>query len=516
MKNSKYLIPLFIFLLSLFLHLYKINQYPPSLNWDEVSHGYNAYSILHTAKDEWGGNLPLIFRAYGDYKLPVYVYLTVIPVAVLGPTPLAVRLISAIAGALIPVIIYFIAKKLKQNSAIAILAALITLFSPWSIFLSRIALEANLFALLFLLSLYFIIDFKPTLSTLFYSIALFTYNSSRILLPFYLILLVYSLKKNRYHLSKKYWRFLPFFVTIILFIIQSLDQSGQARYQWVSLLDQGAINRINELRQNYPRILVNKASYFTFTAIKNYLSHFNPQFIFFNGGSHYQFNIPHSPMISPFLLPLFIIGIISLKKYPLILYSLLIAPIPSAITRDSPHTLRSIVFFPIVTLIITFGIRRLWSKNKKISLVYILFSLLFTLFSFCKKYPLYAKNYSPSWQYGYKQAVEFTRQNYRQYDQIVFTKKYGEPHEFILFYWPWDPSAYQNDPNKIWDYHANWYWVDAFDKFKFINDWEMKDFQPQPNTLLVTSPQNYPPGGNLLKTIDFLDSTPAFDIINYQ
>jgi len=32
------------------------------LNWDEVSHGYNAYSILKTGKDEWGKTFPLIFH----------------------------------------------------------------------------------------------------------------------------------------------------------------------------------------------------------------------------------------------------------------------------------------------------------------------------------------------------------------------------------------------------------------------------------------------------------------------
>ena len=516
MKHANYLIPLLLFLLSLALHLYKINHYPPSLNWDEISHGYNAHSLLHTGKDEWGKSLPLIFRAYGDYKLPLYIYLTIIPVAIFGPTTLAVRLISGISGALIPVFIYLLVKKLTQNPKVAVLAALITLASPWSIFLSRVALEANLFALLFLISLYFIINFKPALSALFYAAGLFTYNSSRVLLPFYLILLIYSFKKNHYYLSKNYWRFLPLVVAVSLSIIQSLDQSGQARYQWVSLLDQGAINRINELRLTYPRILVNKLTYFTFTAAKNYLAHFNPKFLFITGGSHYQFNIPQSPLISPFLLPLFLIGIFTLKKYPLVLYSLLIAPIPSAITRDSPHTLRSIIFLPIVTLIIALGINRIWHKNKKCSLVYLVFSVLFGLLAFYKQYPAYTQSYSQSWQYGYKQAVDFTRQNYHRYDHIVFTKKYGEPHEFILFYWPWDPFAYQNDPAKIWDYHTAWYWVDAFDKFKFVNDWEIKDLRPPPHTLLITSPQNHPGGGHLLTTINFLDSTPAFDIISYQ
>ena len=34
------------------LRFYNITNVPPSLNWDETSIGYNAYSILKTGKDE--------------------------------------------------------------------------------------------------------------------------------------------------------------------------------------------------------------------------------------------------------------------------------------------------------------------------------------------------------------------------------------------------------------------------------------------------------------------------------
>jgi hypothetical protein len=133
----------------------------------------------------------------------------------------------------------------------------------------------------------------------------------------------------------------------------------------------------------------------------------------------------------------------------------------------------------------------------------------------------YPKEYSWVWQYGYQQAVAYAKSHYQQFDQIIFTKKYGEPHEFVLFYWPWDPAKYQTDPQKVWDYHANWYWVDAFDKFRFVNDWEIIDsFSGYPSTLipnpyhllLITSPDNAPPNAQLLETINFLDGDPAFEI----
>src|SRR5260221_9154250 len=81
------------------LRFYNVSDNPPALSWDEVSIGYNAYSILKTGKDEHGRFLPLdTFIAYGDYKPPLAIYLTVPFVAVFGLNELSVRLPSVLFG----------------------------------------------------------------------------------------------------------------------------------------------------------------------------------------------------------------------------------------------------------------------------------------------------------------------------------------------------------------------------------------------------------------------------------
>ena len=95
--------------LALFLRIYKVTQIPPSLSWDEVSIGYNAYSILKTGRDEHGKFFPVdAFVAYGDYKPVLPVYLTVPFVALFGLNELAVRLPSVIAGTLTVFLTYFL------------------------------------------------------------------------------------------------------------------------------------------------------------------------------------------------------------------------------------------------------------------------------------------------------------------------------------------------------------------------------------------------------------------------
>jgi 4-amino-4-deoxy-L-arabinose transferase-like glycosyltransferase len=521
------IILIILIIIGFILRIVKIDQLPPSLNWDEISHGYNAYSILKTGKDEWGTVLPTIFRAYGDYKLPFYIYLTVPSVAILGLNSLSIRLVSILAGTFLSLVIFLIVKHfLKNKSLLPILAAAIVTFSPGFIFLSRIALEANLFLLLFCFSFYFLLSKKYGLSTFIFGLCLFTYNSSRVLLPFYLLLIGFIFLKTKFNFIKNWFRFLPFLILTIVTLFQTFNQSGQARYQWVSLLDSGSINKINELRQVYPRFLINKVTYFTFTAGKNYLSHFNPKYLFFDGGSNYQFSLPHFFLFSPFFLPFFILGILFLIKnikkeqFSFLLFWLLISPIPSSITRDAPHVLRSIAFLPIVTITIILGFNFLIQKTPKISIIYIILVLTYGQILFWPKYQTYAINYSSSWQYGYKEAVSFIKDNYSNYDQIIITKKYGEAHEFLLFYWPWDPKTYQTNP-KDWNYHADWYWIDGFDKFKFLNDWEVKDLTKNlpknKKTLLITSPNNYnQETTKLIKTINFLDQTPVFQILEIK
>jgi len=68
----------------LITRVYKIAEIPPSLYWDEASIGYNAYSIAETGKDEWGESFPLHFRAFGEFKLPVYIYSVVPFVKIFG------------------------------------------------------------------------------------------------------------------------------------------------------------------------------------------------------------------------------------------------------------------------------------------------------------------------------------------------------------------------------------------------------------------------------------------------
>ena len=71
MKN-KMIILLVIMLLGAGLRLWQLGSVPPSPNWDEVALAYDAHSLFHTGRDEFGNFMPAVLRSFDDYKPAVY------------------------------------------------------------------------------------------------------------------------------------------------------------------------------------------------------------------------------------------------------------------------------------------------------------------------------------------------------------------------------------------------------------------------------------------------------------
>src|SRR3989344_336117 len=91
---------LIVVIIAFILRAYQVDKLPPGLYDDEVSLGYNAYSLLMHGTDEYGERFPLWFKAFGEYKLPFYIYSDIIPLAIIGKNELAVRLPSVLFGTL--------------------------------------------------------------------------------------------------------------------------------------------------------------------------------------------------------------------------------------------------------------------------------------------------------------------------------------------------------------------------------------------------------------------------------
>ncbi len=488
-KKIHWLILIAIVMFGFLIRYIGLTSNPPALNWDEVSHAYNAYSLLLTGKDQWSQAFPILnFRAYGDYPTTLNLYMTVPFIFILGPNDLAARLPHAFIGTLIIIIGYILGYRILNNRKLALLTAFLFAFSPWTLFTSRQVLQSNWAILISCLGLTLLLSKKYFLSILIFFISLFSYHNTRIFIPLLLLLLLF-LKPTKFPNTVKIG-----FILIIVFAGSILWFSqSRARSNWISILDQGAVAHLEEKRNqsllnpNLTRLIYNRPVYFTVTFIKNYLGYFSPQYLFFNGGTQYQYSLPGFGLLNPVFLPFFYFGLYLLfrKKQWLIIAWLLLSPIPAAITRDQFAVLRSGLMIPVVYVAIAAGLIYLkkWLFTIPIILIFLYFAYTYA-YTYIYKYPV---TFAASWQAGYTQMVSTVKQNYSNYDQFIITKKFGEPHEYILWYWPYSPAKYQSE-SVLWDFHANWYWVDGFDKFRFVNDWEIKNYVknlPPDNKYLV-------------------------------
>lgn len=560
-KTNKLLLSGVIFL-AIVLRLVFINYNPPSLNWDEVSHGYNAYSILKTGRDEWGRFFPITnFRAYGDYPLPLNLYLTIPFISLFGINELSIRFPHAILGVLTVIASYYLAVGVTKNKKLALITAFLVAIHPWYLFTSRFVNQSNLsiFFLTASMALFFNREknkyFLPV-SFFLLVLTLFSYHTTRIFSPLLLLalLIIYRKEFVRYFKKKSRGSYISFIILLIFFLPLPLIISNpetRARSSEVFLIDDGVVGKIIEERNtsNLPptvtRLLHNRPVYFVKEFANNYLGYFSPQYLFISGGTQYQFSIPGRGMLYLVSLPFFYLGLLYVAKcgwlgkkdYKLLLVWLILAPIPASITKEYFAVLRSSPILPLPELFTSLGLFTFsnWFVKKVntkylaefgIITVFITASLV-ALYNYQKEYyGGYKDDYSRVWQYGYKQIVHYAKENYGKYGKIIVTKKYGEPHEFFLFYWPWDPDEYRNDPNLIRFNKSNWYWVDGFDKFYFVNDWDIPTEEWQPfvlesgeivscvdiKCLLITSPSNVPKKWEILETVNFLDGATAFEI----
>lgn len=521
-----------ILILASALRLLLLTQVPPSLNWDEVSMGYSAYSIMKTGMDEWGSKLPLFFRSYGEWKSAVYIYVLIPFIKVFGLTALAIRLPSALAGILSVYLTYLIGKKLYSPRA-GYWASLFMAVSPWALMLSRPGFEANFALMLILGGVYSFLQYSTKanisyliVSALLLGLAPHTYNSAKIVVPFLVIFLIITTKLYRTvkHLSI-YLVALAVFAAPIL--VNLFSGVSQARLAQVSVLtDTKELEDFYQSRRAVPgilgKLLYNKVSFSVYKISDNYLDYFSPSFLITSGGTHHQHSLPFHGVLYITELGLAVLGLIVLsKKYSLLsclpIALILLGFIPAAATRDSGHVLRSILTLPGWQLLAGLGISKLIEdKSKYLTLIKALFVVEAVVF-LATYFVVYPRVYARDWQYGHQQVAEYLAQNESAYEQIVMTKWFGEPQLFLAFYNSWDPTWYQAENSKNIKYEEEGrMWLDQLPvyslgkySFKYI-DWdnEAKDGK----TLYIGKFDDFGPEAQILKTVNYPDGTVAFVI----
>ncbi|OGH03162.1 MAG: hypothetical protein A2798_01900 [Candidatus Levybacteria bacterium RIFCSPHIGHO2_01_FULL_37_17] len=532
-----------ITILAAILRFYQLGSNPPSLTWDEVAWGYNAYSLSVDAKDEFGKFLPITYlESFGDFKPPAYAYLTVIPVMFFGLSEFAVRFPSALFGTLTVLLTYFLVIRIFPNSKnkelVAILSALFLAISPWHIMLSRAAFEANVANFFIVTGIWAFLGgvqgkkWLLLVSAVSFALSFYAFNTARIISPLLVILLAFVFRKRLFELKKTTLYSILLGLIIVVPLVPFLfTPQAQLRFKEVNIFtDSQVIETANKyIEQNggaaWSNIMHNRRILFSLEYVKHYLDHFSPAFLFISGDENPKFSVQDVGQMYIWDILFLVTGIIFLFKrkeglYYIIPLWLLVGIIPAATARETPHALRIETTLPTWQIITAYGfvVFLEWARKLNIkirdyklkaayALPLIVFFFLFinVLYFLHNYYAHYPKTWSGEWQYGYKEAIDYVKSVEENYDKIVVTTALGRPYAYFLFYNKTNPELFrktavvERDP-------FGFVTVNSFGKYHFSGQFDQFEQDGDKNLYINIAA---PDSADIKKTFYLLNGNPV-------
>ena len=515
-----------VLLVAVVMRFWQLTVFPVSLNIDEVSNGYAAYSLLHTGRDEWGAIAPLVFYSLGDYKPPANTYLEVPAIALFGLTEFSVRLPVAVIGALTSLVFIVLLRRLNLPLGGALVGGLWLAVSPWHTHFSRFGIEAVtavFFTLcgvtLFLSAVKKQSFFQLALSVISLALAVWSYHSTRLFVP---LLAVFLLAVFRRQLA--FLRSSPAKALVVAGLLALLS----APFIYLTVFSPAIRTRaamtsifrdpflLPTLHRGQYADLAEKVFdndiYLVFHHwISKYIDYFDIRLWFFKGLNFTPPGYPDLGLLYLIDLPLFAAGVWYVIHKPrsnlgkLLLFWLFAGPLAASFTMNDQHTLRSLIWLPFFGITITAGAVQV---KKYLPLYFLALPLAIGLFwdLYSVQYPKY---FAEARHYGYKEAAVYACANAAKYDRIIISPEFGTlgpfirgvPDYYVLFYCQYPPAQFLA--------------TRRIPKFDFIKvDWR-KEVQMELNSLLIAPkwdfPDLTPPAANVVHRVDYpLTSIPAF------
>ncbi len=387
------------------LRFWQLGAAPKGALVDEAHFGYIAYSLLQTGRDEHSSSWPIIFRGFGDDKLPAYAYSMLPVVAGFGLSTWSIRLPSAIAGSLLPLAAAFLISSLFFSASwkrwAAVLAAGLSALSPWPFFLSRFGLESNLGLLFFTIGLGLLFyglqsrryqSWLLGLSGIFLAATWYAYISYR---PITFILLIFTLgwqiwsrmqaksqsqsqakSQPQFHSTRGTLILIISFVLTVLPLFQPAALSSfTRRFGQVGITsDHGIVLKIDEQRTfcamqlplKYCSLLWNKPLEVMTILVTRYIHVFSPQYLATQGEKDTPFlTVEQTGQFFVIAYPLFLLGLVCWLCFPRVLHlsrfsqwfvllGLVLSPVPTVLAGEA-QKVRMSALLPFMIILIVAG-----------------------------------------------------------------------------------------------------------------------------------------------------------------
>ncbi len=335
-----------IFLLAAFLRLDRLDRVPPGLHYDEAFNATQAQKVLA------GVERPIYFREDLTEE-PMAIYIAALSFALFGPSPWALRLVSALAGIVTVAALYALAREMFQSKFTAALAAFTLAILYWHVNFSRLGMEPIFTPLMMTLAFMFLwralYDPPPRsgggkgwgLAGIFLGLTQYTYKAA-----LFVPLLVGVVIAAETLADKTFWprhrRGLVIFALAAFLVFAPLGLYFAA----------------------HPSEFIERPATVTrptsgLTIVDNAIK--IAGMFFLRGDDNPRSNLPGRPALDPFLAIGFIAGIvvcivqIRRAKARWMLAWLAVMVLPSALTDFAPHFGRSLGATPAIALIVAEG-----------------------------------------------------------------------------------------------------------------------------------------------------------------
>lgn len=447
---GSFLAPVLIFAV-IFLHLYGLEQIPPGIYVDESSIGYNAYSVLQTGADEYGVHFPLYFKAFGEFKNPVFIYSLVPLLHIFGLSVWTIRLGAALFGLGTAVLLGLIAMEGVGGRGAWAAGFILGGLVPWLFTLSRVAFEVISFPFFITLGWWcwhraiksnslpwFLLSWSA------WGMSIFTYSTARMMTPVLVLALVVCYFRE---LGSSRVRCLigscPFALSVAFLLSWSVQNPGSltARFDEISIW------------KDNPGIFTSMVRF-----CANYLTYLSPKFLFLRGDPNLRHHTGQGGELFLVTFPLLLPGIIyawqnrrrALERFALL--GFLLFPLAASFTEDPYHALRTANAVPFVILLIIWGFRQSWEwwrGQRALVLLYVAVAVLEIggfYFDYFSSYPNRARNWFNA---GLPQVLKLAFEKKRSdlyYSPLVFRdENFGvnQPYIQFLFFGALDPTLYQ-------------------------------------------------------------------------
>jgi 4-amino-4-deoxy-L-arabinose transferase-like glycosyltransferase len=478
-----------IIVLAIVTRFYKLGAAPAGLYVDEAGQGYSAYSILKTGKDEFGKAFPIVFRSLTDFKTPVYIYLIVPLIPIFGLTAFTVRFPSFLFSILTIPVLYFLIKEIIPKKSLssriynlALISCLLLAISPWHILFGRTNFECNV-ALFFFLAgvLAFYLGLKKPwvliVSAVMFAIAIPAYHSQRIITPLMMLILFIRFRKTLIDKIHK-----PYLIVgAIIGLIISLPTLSIA-------VTPGFLARANGLNifshahqmpdgyiASYTGFLapIINGSWFLSTRefLQLYFSYLSPRYMFVLGDYGTRSSFPDLSTFFLWQFPFYIYGLWLLVKRKglgelkfFTIVTLLISPIPAAVTRDPYTTIRALPLVIPQIIIIAIGTEDIFARIKgnllrSASLLIFAFLVIYSIFKLYSSGIILNEYYrAKDWDYGWRQ-VAIVIENLHTNLPVVVDNARSDAYPQLAFFLKYDPEKFQieNFEVPLSQYYTNLY-----------------------------------------------------------